>query len=164
MSGDKSHHNVLVERRGAVGIVTLNRPQALNALNAALIAELAAALDDFENDAAVGAIVLTGSDKAFAAGADVKEMAGKTYPEIYLGGFHHQGLGAGRAMPQAGGRRGRRVRARRRLRDRDDVRHRHCRRHRALRPAGDPARHHAWRRRASGSPALSARRRRWICA
>ena len=87
MSGDKSHHNVLVERRGAVGIVTMNRPQALNALNAALIGELAAAIDEFERDDAIGAIVLTGNDKAFAAGADVKEMAGKTYPETYLDDF-----------------------------------------------------------------------------
>ncbi len=85
------YQNILVERRGAVGLVTLNRPQALNALNAALIAELAAALDDFESDPAVGAIVLTGSDKAFAAGADVKEMAGKTYPETYLEDFITKG-------------------------------------------------------------------------
>ena len=91
MSETSGYHNILVERRGAVGIVTLNRPQALNALNAALIAELAAAFDDFENDAAIGAIVLTGNDKAFAAGADVKEMAGKTYPEIYLEDFITKG-------------------------------------------------------------------------
>ena len=75
--------NILVERRGAVGIVTLNRPQALNALCAALIAELGAAFDDLEGDKAIAAIVLTGSDKAFAAGADIKEMAGKTYMEAY---------------------------------------------------------------------------------
>jgi enoyl-CoA hydratase len=79
--------NIRVESRGAVGIVTLNRPQALNALNAALIAELGAALDALESDEAIGAIVLTGNGKAFAAGADVKEMAGKTYPEIYLEDF-----------------------------------------------------------------------------
>jgi enoyl-CoA hydratase len=87
MSQDRVYQNILVERRGAVGVVTLNRPQALNALNSALIAELGAALDDFESDAAIGAIVLTGSDKAFAAGADVKEMVGKTYPETYLEDF-----------------------------------------------------------------------------
>jgi enoyl-CoA hydratase len=79
--------DILVESRGAVGIVTLNRPQALNALNASLIGELGAALDALEDDSAIGAIVLTGNDKAFAAGADVKEMAGKTYPEIYLEDF-----------------------------------------------------------------------------
>ncbi|HEY1259081.1 MAG TPA: enoyl-CoA hydratase [Stellaceae bacterium] len=83
--------NVLVERRGAVGVVTLNRPQALNALNAALIAELTAALDELEADDAVGAIVLTGNDKAFAAGADVKEMVGKTYPEVYVEDFITRG-------------------------------------------------------------------------
>ena len=85
MSGEYS--NILVERRGAVGIVTLNRPQALNALNAALIAELGSALDDFEGDQAIAAIVLTGSEKAFAAGADIKEMAEKTYIEAYAEDF-----------------------------------------------------------------------------
>ena len=83
--------NILVERRGEVGVITLNRPQALNALNAALIGELASAIDGFERDDAIGAIVLTGSDKAFAAGADVKEMAGKTYPETYLEDFITRG-------------------------------------------------------------------------
>ncbi|HTV43714.1 MAG TPA: enoyl-CoA hydratase [Stellaceae bacterium] len=88
---DQRYHNISVERRGAVGIVTLNRPQALNALNAALISELAAALDELEADDAIGAIVLTGNDKAFAAGADVKEMADKTYPQIYLDDFITRG-------------------------------------------------------------------------
>ena len=91
MSENPGYQNILVERRGAVGVVTLNRPQALNALNAALIGELAAAIDEFETDDAIGAIVLTGNDRAFAAGADVKEMAGKTYPEIYLEDFITQG-------------------------------------------------------------------------
>ena len=87
MSGTPGYRNLLVERRGAVGIITLNRPQALNALNAALITELASALDNFESDAAIGAIVLTGGEKAFAAGADIKEMLTKTYPQIYLDDF-----------------------------------------------------------------------------
>ncbi len=87
----EQYANILVERRGAVGIVTLNRPQALNALNAALIAELGAALDDLEGDPAIAAIVLTGSDKAFAAGADIKEMAGKTYMEAYTQDFITRG-------------------------------------------------------------------------
>jgi enoyl-CoA hydratase len=91
MSEARAYHNILVERRRAVGVVTLNRPQALNALNAALIGELAAALDEFERDDAIGAVVLTGNDKAFAAGADVKEMAGKSYPETYLEDFITQG-------------------------------------------------------------------------
>ena len=87
MSDIPGRRNLLVERRGAVGIVTLNRPQALNALNADLISELASALDDLETDAGIGAIVLTGSEKAFAAGADVKEMVAKSYPEIYVEDF-----------------------------------------------------------------------------
>jgi enoyl-CoA hydratase len=88
-SGEYS--NILVERRGAVGIVTLNRPQALNALNAALVAEIGRAFDDLEADPAIGAIVLTGSDKAFAAGADIKEMAEKTYIEAYSEDFITRG-------------------------------------------------------------------------
>ena len=91
MSEATSYQNILVERRGAVGVVTLNRPAALNALNAGLIAELASALDRLEADAAIGAIVLTGNEKAFAAGADVKEMASKTYPEIYCEDFITRG-------------------------------------------------------------------------
>src|SRR5438105_2968558 len=88
-SGEYS--NILVERRGAVGIVTLNRPQALNALNAELIAEVGAAFDDLEGDAAIGAIVLTGNEKAFAAGADIKEMAEKTYMQAYAEDFITRG-------------------------------------------------------------------------
>jgi enoyl-CoA hydratase len=87
----EEYSNILVERRGAVGLVTLNRPQALNALNAALIAELGAAFDDLEADPAIGAIVLTGNDKAFAAGADIKEMAEKTYIEAYSEDFITRG-------------------------------------------------------------------------
>src|SRR5258708_13131070 len=90
MSG-MEYSNILVERRGAVGIVTLNRPQALNALNAALIAELGAAFDELESDPAIGAIVLTGNDKAFAAGADIKEMADKTYMQAYADDFITRG-------------------------------------------------------------------------
>jgi enoyl-CoA hydratase len=82
-----SYETILVETRGKVGLVTLNRPQALNALNAALIRELNQALDVFERDAGIGCIVITGSEKAFAAGADIKEMAGLTYPQTYLDDF-----------------------------------------------------------------------------
>ena len=91
MSEKAGYQNILVERRGAVGVVTLNRPAALNALNAALIAELASALDNLEEDAAIGAIVLTGNEKAFAAGADVKEMVSKSYPQIYCEDFITRG-------------------------------------------------------------------------
>ena len=86
-----AHQNILVEKRGRVGLITLNRPKALNALSAALVAELAQALDAFEADAGVGAIVLTGSDKAFAAGADIKEMKDKTYMDVYLADFITRG-------------------------------------------------------------------------
>jgi enoyl-CoA hydratase len=81
------YQNILVERQGPVGIVRLNRPQALNALNAALIVELGRAFDDLESDDAVAAIVLTGSEKAFAAGADIKEMADKSYMQAYREDF-----------------------------------------------------------------------------
>jgi enoyl-CoA hydratase len=91
MSEHRDYQNILVERRGAVGVIRLNRPQALNALNAALIAELGAALDAFERDEAIGALVLTGNERAFAAGADVREMAGKTYIEAYREDFITRG-------------------------------------------------------------------------
>jgi enoyl-CoA hydratase len=78
---------ILVETRGKVGLVTLNRPQVLNALNATLVDELNAALDAFEADRAVACIVITGSDKAFAAGADIREMQSLSYPQTYLDDF-----------------------------------------------------------------------------
>ena len=77
----------LVETRGRVGLITLNRPQALNALNAAIVGETNRALDGFETDPGIGCVVLTGSEKAFAAGADIKEMADKSYPQAYLDDF-----------------------------------------------------------------------------
>jgi enoyl-CoA hydratase len=75
---------VLTETRDRVGLITLNRPEALNALSAGLIAELAAAVDDYDHDDGIGAILITGSEKAFAAGADIKEMASLTFVEAYL--------------------------------------------------------------------------------
>ena len=78
---------IIVETRGRVGLIRLNRPQALNALNSALIRELAQAIDAFEADNNVGCIVITGSDKAFAAGADIKEMAGKGFTDVFLSDF-----------------------------------------------------------------------------
>jgi len=80
-------NTIIVERHDRVCLVRLNRPQALNALNTELIDELNQALDAFEADAELGCLVLTGSDKAFAAGADVKEMQAKTYMEAYLEDF-----------------------------------------------------------------------------
>jgi enoyl-CoA hydratase len=82
-----SYENIIVETHGAVGLITLNRPDALNALSSPLQADLTAALDDFEADDAIGAIVLTGSKKAFAAGADIKEMQSKTYASVQAEDF-----------------------------------------------------------------------------
>jgi len=78
-----SYANILVEARGRVGLVTLNRPNALNALNDALMDELGSALLAFDGDDAIGAIVLTGSDKAFAAGADIGAMKDWSYMDVF---------------------------------------------------------------------------------
>ena len=82
-----STEHIIVETRGRVGIIRLNRPQALNALNSALMRELSAAVDAFEADSAIGCMVIAGSDKAFAAGADIKEMADKDFDDVFLGDF-----------------------------------------------------------------------------
>jgi enoyl-CoA hydratase len=82
-----SYDNIAVETRGRIGVVRLNRPQALNALNASLISELSAAVDAFEADGSIGCILITGSDKAFAAGADIKEMAGKSFMDAFMADF-----------------------------------------------------------------------------
>ena len=82
-----SYQNIIVETKGRVGLIRLNRPQALNALNRALIVELIQAIDGFEADDGIGCMLITGSEKAFAAGADIKEMADKTFIEAYLGNF-----------------------------------------------------------------------------
>lgn len=82
-----NYDTILTEKRGAVGLITLNRPEALNALSSPLMAELAQALDGFEAEDDVGAIVLTGNEKAFAAGADIKEMQNKSYMDVYLSDF-----------------------------------------------------------------------------
>jgi enoyl-CoA hydratase len=82
-----SYQNIVVETQGRVGIIRLNRPQAINALNRALIVELGQAVDAHDADDAVGCLLITGNDKAFAAGADIKEIADKTFIEAYLGNF-----------------------------------------------------------------------------
>ncbi|WP_277051937.1 enoyl-CoA hydratase [Zestomonas thermotolerans] len=82
-----SYETLLVEVRERVGLITLNRPKALNALNSQLIAELNQALAQLDADPGIGCVVITGSAKAFAAGADIKEMADKQYPQIYLEDF-----------------------------------------------------------------------------
>lgn len=75
---------ILLDIHGKVGLITLNRPQALNALNAQIVGEINQALDQLERDPNIGCVVLTGSAKAFAAGADIKEMAELHYPQIYV--------------------------------------------------------------------------------
>ena len=82
-----STEHIIVETRGRVGLIRLNRPQALNALNSALMSELSQAVDMFEADANIGCLVITGSEKAFAAGADIKEMADKDFADVFLGNF-----------------------------------------------------------------------------
>ncbi|ABB07232.1 enoyl-CoA hydratase [Burkholderia lata] len=82
-----AYENILVETRGRVGLVTLNRPKALNALNDALMDELGDALKAFDADDGIGAIVVTGSEKAFAAGADIGMMATYSYMDAYRGDY-----------------------------------------------------------------------------
>ena len=82
-----AYENIIVETKGKVGIIRLNRPNALNALNSALKAELCEAIGKFDADSGIHCMIITGSEKAFAAGADIKEMAGKSYMEAYLGDF-----------------------------------------------------------------------------
>ncbi len=78
---------ILLERKGRVGIITLNRPKALNALNSQLMREVVSAVEELDADTEIGAILLTGSERAFAAGADIKEMAPKTFSEVYSEDF-----------------------------------------------------------------------------
>jgi enoyl-CoA hydratase len=80
--------NIITEKKDdSVALITLNRPDALNALNDALINELGTAIDTFEADTDIGCIVITGSEKAFAAGADIKEMQSKSYMDTYMSNF-----------------------------------------------------------------------------
>ncbi|APH70589.1 enoyl-CoA hydratase [Aquibium oceanicum] len=82
-----AYETIIVETRARVGLITLNRPQALNALNTTVMKEMVEALQDFEADGAVGAIVVTGSEKAFAAGADIKQMQQMSYIDAYMEDF-----------------------------------------------------------------------------
>ena len=82
-----SYTTILTEIRGRVGLITLNRPQAMNALNRTLLSELVSALTAFDSDEAVGALVITGSERAFAAGADIKEMAEATAVDMLTSSF-----------------------------------------------------------------------------
>ena len=80
-------NTIRAETRGKVGLITLNRPKALNALNSELVGEVNRALDGFEADDGIGAAVITGGERAFAAGADIKEMQPKTYMDAFFGDF-----------------------------------------------------------------------------
>ena len=82
-----SYETIIVETKGKVGIIRLNRPQALNALNAQVNDDLTAAIDAFEADDAIGCVIITGAEKAFAAGADIKEMAGHAPLDVYTEDF-----------------------------------------------------------------------------
>ncbi|MFQ5533815.1 MAG: enoyl-CoA hydratase [Sphingomonadales bacterium] len=82
-----AYENILVDTKGPVGMITLDRPDALNALNGALMDELSQALAGFEADEAIGCIIITGSGKAFAAGADIKEMRSRSFMDVYKGDF-----------------------------------------------------------------------------
>jgi enoyl-CoA hydratase len=82
-----AYQNIIVETKGRVGIIRLNRLPALNALSPALVAELSQAIDAFEADDAIGCLLITGNDKAFAAGADIKEMAEKSFFNAFMGNF-----------------------------------------------------------------------------
>jgi enoyl-CoA hydratase len=82
------YQHILIERDELVGIVTLNRPEQLNALNFQLVRELGNALQEFDRDETIGCIIITGAgEKAFAAGADIKEMADKSPVDMMIGGF-----------------------------------------------------------------------------
>ena len=82
-----AYEHILVETRGPVGLIKLNRPKAMNALCAELAREIAEAVDTYETDDAIGALVVTGSEKAFCAGADIKEMQSQTYMDVYKKDF-----------------------------------------------------------------------------
>src|SRR5258705_1224629 len=86
--------HIIVESKGAVGIITLNRPKMLNALSFGVFREIAAAVDDLEADDKIGCILITGSEKAFAAGADIKEMQPKTFIDMFSSDF--AAIGGGR--------------------------------------------------------------------
>ncbi len=81
------YETIVTETRGRVGLITLNRPKALNALNTQVLKDVTGALAEFDADAGIGAIVITGSEKAFAAGADIKEMQAGQYADMYLSDF-----------------------------------------------------------------------------
>jgi enoyl-CoA hydratase len=82
-----SYENIIVERKDGVAVITLNRPKAMNALSAGLVSELKDALIALDADDEIGCLILTGNEKAFAAGADIKEMQSKSYMDAYMEDF-----------------------------------------------------------------------------
>ena len=139
--------NIIVETKGRVGIIRLNRPQVLNALNKALVAELNAAVAAFDADEGIGCMIITGSEQAFAAGADIGAMATYTFADGYHGDYITRNWETIRSVRKPviaavsgfalGGGCGRRLRARRRLRVRHAGRSDYRGRQRQVRPAGD---------------------------
>lgn len=99
-STDRTFETILVEREERVGIITLNRPKALNALNTQVMNEVTTAATDFDADPGIGAIIITGSAKAFAAGADIKEMAELTFADAYGADFFAPGASSPRCAPR----------------------------------------------------------------
>ena len=142
-----AYETLIVEIEDHVGLVRLNRPEALNALNSRLLGELGAALAEMDASARVRAIVITGSDKAFAAGADIKEMAPKSFVDMFVEDMFAGPAEAIMRCRKPVDRRGRRLLPRRRLRAGDDVRLHHRRRYREVRPAGGQPRGDAGHRR-----------------
>jgi hypothetical protein len=138
---------VITEVHGKVGLIRINRPEALNALNNEVVDGIGAAIDGFEADENIGCIVLTGNEKAFAAGADIGFMKDFDYMHAYKTDFitrNWERIKTTRkpVIAACGG-----LCPGRWLRDGDDVRHDLCCRHGEVRPAGDPPGHHARRRR-----------------
>ena len=82
-----AYEHIITETRGKVGLITINRPKVLNALSSDVMDELGSAIDGYEEDAEIGAIVITGSEKAFAAGADISQMKDHTFSDAYMGNF-----------------------------------------------------------------------------
>lgn len=86
-----AHQSIIIEKRGQVGVIKLNRPEALNALNGQLMEELTQAIDELESDDKIGALIITGNEKAFAAGADIKDMKDMSFMHAYLNDFVTKG-------------------------------------------------------------------------
>ncbi len=140
---------IIVETEDHVCLIRLNRPDALNALNTQLLGELCEALEEADGNDKVRCIVITGSEKAFAAGADIKEMSGKSFVDVFTENLFADANDRITTHPQADHRGGGGLCPGRRLRAGDGLRFHHRRRHRQVRPARDqPGRH----RRASAAP------------